>query len=170
MTQTGTTTHNSRSRNVYWEPPSNNTIKVNTDVNLSKEDTWGLSAICRNNFGDVLATAIWCLPGTHNSAAVEAFAIYLAMELADKKGFHELELESDNEQIIRILSGKDEKPNTYVGNIISGIKIRRNSFIHVSYKHVGRKYNSTTHRLAQQALLEPNKKKSLHYVSSTPPK
>jgi hypothetical protein len=82
MLPIGAMTHNPRSRNVFWEPPDNNTIKVNTDANLSKEDTWGLSTICRNSVGDVIAAATWCLPGAHDPAAAEAFAIYLAMDLA----------------------------------------------------------------------------------------
>lgn len=105
----------------------------------------------------MFAAATWKRKGFNDPAAAEAFGVYLAMELAYHCGFLDVQFESDNERIIQILTRKKNSPNSYVGNIIKGIRLRMGKFRRVTFSHVGRKGNGPAHKLAQYALAEPNK-------------
>jgi hypothetical protein len=117
------TSHNrhQQSRAVTWRKSDKNIFKINTDVNLSEEKTWGLGALCRDESGEVFAAATWHMEGFNEPAVAEAYGIYLALEFTADCGFMEVTFESDCEQLIRILNDKKPTPNHYMGNVIKGI-------------------------------------------------
>jgi len=156
MNQQPTVPNHSRSRNFKWKKPVPNLYKVNTDANLSQEGYWRMGAICRNSSNEVLEAATWKREGTNTPAEAGGFALYLAMEFAAHCGFFDVIFESDNEVLVRNLTGKEETPNLYFGNIVRGIQKREIWFRHVSYMHVNRKGSPAAHMLAQQTLIEPN--------------
>jgi len=83
-----------------------------------------LGAVCRDENGEVLATATWCREGMKDPLAAEAFAMYTTMEFAAQCCFLDTIFESDNDKLIRVLNGKDRVPNLYSRNIIQGIQFR----------------------------------------------
>jgi len=135
------------------------------DANLSEANYWGLSELCRNGDGNVLATTTWKTTGMSDPAAAEAYGLYLATKFAADCGFMDVTFESDCETNIRTLNGEGDIPNTYVGNVIRGIMCRAMKFRHVAFRHVDRKGNKAAHRLAQQAIREPN----VIWLKETPP-
>jgi hypothetical protein len=70
--------HNQSANSTRWRKPENNWYKVNIDANLTELNTWGLSAICRNDDGEVLAAATWKMTGMTDPAEAEAYGLYLA--------------------------------------------------------------------------------------------
>ncbi|GAU13112.1 hypothetical protein TSUD_174120 [Trifolium subterraneum] len=46
-----------KTKNIQWRKPTQGTIKINSDANLAIDDRWGLSAICRDAEGELLAAA-----------------------------------------------------------------------------------------------------------------
>lgn len=119
-----------------WKKPDPIFYKINTDANLSEDNIWGLATICRDENGEVLASATWRKNGFIDLAVAEAYGLYMALEFAIRCEFLEVIFESNNEKVIRVLNGMNEIPNLYVGNIIMGIKL---------FSHVGRKGNGAAH-------------------------
>jgi len=117
-------THQTRQSKGAWKKPSQNIYKINMDANLAQANTWGLGAVCRDENGEVLATATWCREGMKDPLAAEAFAMYTTMEFAAQCCFLDTIFESDNDKLIRVLNGKDRVPNLYSRNIIQGIQFR----------------------------------------------
>jgi len=146
-----------QNRKTTWRKPDNNVYKINTDANLSEEKTWGLGALYRDASREVVAAATWRMHGFYEPTVAEAYGIYLALEFAANCGFLDVTFESDCEQLIRILNDKEPIPNHYVGNVIREIHFRTMGLRHVSFSHVDRQGNVAAHKLAQHALLEPNK-------------
>lgn len=87
MQQHPIVSNHSRSRTIKWKKTSLNLYEVNTDANLSQEGIWGLGAICRDSFGNVLAATTWKREGANEPTEAEAFAMYSAMEFAAQNGF-----------------------------------------------------------------------------------
>jgi len=146
MQNTRSRSHAQQNKEAFSKKPNQNFYKINTNVNLSEANTWGLAAICRNENSEVLAATKWRMMG-----------FKLVTEFAAQCGFMDVIFESDNEKIIRVLTAKETIPNLYVGNVIIGITLRKGRFRMVVFSHVDRKDNGLTHRLAQHALTEPNK-------------
>jgi len=144
-------------RKAKWRKPEANLYKINTDANLSEANAWGLGVIVRDDAGEVFTAATWKMDCFDDLAAAEAFGIYLAMAFAADCGFLDVIFETNCERVVRFLSDKEPVPNLYVGNVIRGIRNTTNRFRHVSFNFVGRKGNEVAHKLAQHALIEPNK-------------
>jgi hypothetical protein len=106
----------------HWFKPNAGIIKVNSDANLANTDRWGLGATFRDSDGELVAAATWEVPGANDPMLAEAFAIYLAMTMAIDCCFQDVEFESDNKRVIQLINSGDNNANSYVGNIMWGIK------------------------------------------------
>lgn len=147
----------SKAKETKWRKPEANQYKINTYANLSEANTWRLSAIVRDASGEVFAAATWRMDGFADPTAAEAFGVYMALEFAAECGFLDVVFETDCEKIVRFLREIETTPNLYVGNVIRGIRFRSTRLRHVSFNFVGRKGNEAAHKLAQHALIEPNR-------------
>jgi hypothetical protein len=142
-----------------WNRPSDNTIKVNSDANLSIAGKWGLGAVYRNSTGEVVAAATWEPPGGDEPTLAEACAMYNAVILAVDCGFQELLFESDCEALVNLLNRDGESlvyPRTYVGNVVRGIRSNMVLFRHSRIRYIHRDANKAAHHLANLAHNEPN--------------
>jgi ribonuclease HI len=150
------TTRSNQHLNQKWKKPRAGTIKANCDANLKIDGTWGLGAICRNEHGQVVASATWQRSGFNDPATAEAFALYLTMRFAADCCFTSVDFESDSLKVVNSVNSQDSNLRNYFGNLIRGIQLNLARFRRVSIKHIDRKANQAAHRLADLAHTSPN--------------
>jgi hypothetical protein len=139
-----------------WNRPSDNTIKINSDANLSIAGKWGLGAAFRNSTGELVAAASWEPLGGDEPTLAEACAMYNAIILAIDCGFQEVIFESDCETLVKLLNSNVQCPRNYVGNIVRGIRSNLVFFRHSRVNYIHREANKVAHHLANIAHIEPN--------------
>ncbi|XP_024640753.1 uncharacterized protein [Medicago truncatula] len=100
---------------VKWVRPEKDVIKVNSDVNLSYPDSWGIGVIARNDEGLVMASGTWMRLGFHCAGTAEAWGLYQAVHFAHECGFNKVQFESDNERLIKLLQGSGGELPNYLG-------------------------------------------------------
>jgi hypothetical protein len=66
-------------------------------------------------------------------------------------------MESDCATLLKWVTGDDEAPNSYLGNVIVGIQTLRKCFVHCNFSFTKREGNRVAHILAQHALHGPNR-------------
>jgi hypothetical protein len=140
----------------HWRKPNPGIIKVNSDANLTNTDCWGLGATFRNCDGELVAAATWVVPGANDPTLAEAFAMYLAMRMAIDCCFQDVEFECDNDRVIRLTIAEENSPNSYLGNIVWGIKCVKHQFRSCLVRHINRQGNKAAHCMALLAHNEPN--------------
>ncbi|KAL3631229.1 hypothetical protein CASFOL_024213 [Castilleja foliolosa] len=97
-----------RGKWVHWIKPSLGKLKINVDgAYLNNEGTVG--GIIKNADG-IPALAFWRKVRTLDPLSTEIAAITTAMDICDKNGYDNVEIESDSEQAIRIIQGKIKVP------------------------------------------------------------
>jgi hypothetical protein len=124
-----------------------------------------LGAIARNSAGNLIVAATWESPGIIDPALAESAALYYAVRMAVVHNFRDVEFESDNATIIRMLKGEAQIPRTYVGNFVRGINCKKDRFRSCSFSHIGREANQAAHHMALLAHDEPNRV----WIDNTPP-
>jgi hypothetical protein len=135
------TNNSNHNLNHKWKKPRAGTIKANCDANLKIDGTWGLGAICRNEHGQVVASATWQRSGFNDPATAEAFALYLTMRFAADCCFTSVDFESDSLKVVNSVNSQDSNLRNYFGNLIRGIQLNLARFRRVSIKHIDRKAN-----------------------------
>jgi ribonuclease HI len=150
--------HRARTPNkVKWKKPEKDSIKLNSDVNLSIPDLWGIGVIARNDEGLAMASGTWHRPGFNCATTAEAWGIYQALIFAGDCGFSRVEFESDNEKVVKMLNGSEEECKGYLGSIVDSILSLSSNFNQCSFSHVRRSGNGLAHFLAKLALADPDK-------------
>jgi hypothetical protein len=150
------TTRSNQHLNQKWKKPRTGVIKENCDANLSIDGRWSLGAICRDENGQVVASATWERSGFNDPATSEAFVLYLTTRLAADCCFTSVEFECDCLNAVNSVNSPDSNPRSYFGNIIRGVQLNLARFRQASFKHIDRKANRATHKLAELAHTSPN--------------
>jgi hypothetical protein len=154
-----------RNRSNQWRKPEEGTIKINSDASLTRSGQWGLGVTCRDSTGLIAAAATWEVPGNDNPLLAEAFALYHAVRYAMDCCFRNVVFESDSDRLIKLINSDEQNPRNYVGTIVEGIKLSKNTFRLCSFKHINRKSNQAAHNLASWAHIEPNRT----WIEDNPP-
>jgi hypothetical protein len=142
--------------NKQWNRRSDNTIKVNSDANLSIAGKWGLGVAYRNSTGEIVAGATWEPSGGDEPTLAEACAMYNAVTLVIDCGFQKVIFESDCETLVKLLNSDGMYPKTYVGNVVRGIRSNMAFFRHSGVRYIHRDANKAARHLAMLAHDEPN--------------
>lgn len=139
---------------IKWTPPVGQLLKVNTDAAvrvLNKKS--GIGVIFRNEKGEIMGTCLRWIPYVIDVDVVEAMAVREALTVALDVGFSALEVESDSEKVIQMLT-HSEKNNSEMDLIGREIGFLAARLTYVSFRHVRRQANLVAHALAKMAVDE----------------
>lgn len=151
-------------KEVIWCPPIFHWIKVNTDRAASKHP---LNASAGGLFRDKGGNCLGCFAqnlGNVSSFYAELLAAILALEIAQRKGFNYLWLETDSQLVFLALKTSANVPLNIRNRWHNCLSFARN--IHFTFSHVYREGNVCADGLANLGLtLPPN---SLNWFNLIP--
>ena len=110
----------------------------------------GLGVVIQNGDGRVLAALSEQIVKPPSVEILELLAARHAVTFAAKSGHVQVVCEGDSELVINSLRGPGME-NSQGGHLIMDIKSKSNSFLSISFAHVGRQDNAVAHALAQRA-------------------
>lgn len=90
-----------------WSPFKSGYCKVNIDVAIkSKKQISGLGAVIRDEFGNVIATAIKSSKFNGDMAFAEDEAMECGMQIAGHEGLSCLVIESDSQEVVNLVNDR----------------------------------------------------------------
>nr|XP_023881687.1 uncharacterized protein LOC111994059 [Quercus suber] len=110
----------------------------------------GLGVVIRNGEGLVLATLSEQIEKPPSVEILELLAARRAITFAAESGHSQVVCEGDSESMVNALR-RPGMENSMGGHIIQDIKSYSNSFMSISFAHVGRQGNAVAHAFAQRA-------------------
>ncbi|KAF7814031.1 cytochrome P450 71A1-like [Senna tora] len=136
------------SRCVSWSKPKQGMIKLNTDgSSFGNPGMAGYGGIFRNEDGGWLCGYSGFI-GIRTSMFAELTAIKHGLNLAINKGFLKLEVDSDCQEAVNLISSGDISSH-HLGVIINDIRTLSKSFEAISFKHILREANFCVDGLAK---------------------
>ena len=126
-------------------------MKINFDgAWYNESEKVGLGVVIRNGEGQVLVAMSEQIIKPPSVEILELLAARHAVSFAAESGHEQVVCEGDSESVVNSLRGPGIE-NSWGGNLIRDIKSQSNSFLSISFAHVGRQGNAVAHALAQQA-------------------
>ncbi|XP_048489642.1 uncharacterized protein LOC109135632 [Beta vulgaris subsp. vulgaris] len=129
-----------------WSKPKASYVKVNTDAGQIGSLGCGIGVVCRDEFGEVLATGTFEHQVESEPRVAEAKAIFYGMKLALELGYSCVEVESDSLMAIQALRS-DKGGSSEFNLIIDDVLALVSSFNNVIRSFVKRLRNKVTHML-----------------------
>ena len=143
--------HGSSSILRRWRSPTAGAVKTNYDGAMFREsDKAGIGVVIRDSEGQVLAALSKQIVKPPSVEILELLAARRAVKFTAELGYAQLVCEGDSESVVNSLRGSDME-NSWGGHIIKEILSQLNSFLSISFAHVGRQGNAVAHALAQRA-------------------
>ena len=134
-----------------WSPPAAGMVKINFDgAWFGESDMAGLGVVIRNGDGLVIAALSKQIIKPPSVEILELLAASRAVTFTAESGHVQVICEGDSELVINSLRGPGME-NSQGGHLILDIKSKSNSFLSISFSHVGRQGNAVAHALAQRA-------------------
>lgn len=96
-----------RSRNnqsIRWRKQAAGRVKINVDARISSQNWMGFGMIARDADDKVLCVWIKKVSFTTIPLIAEAYGLSFGLQVALQRGWYEVEVESDNLQLINLLS------------------------------------------------------------------
>lgn len=132
-----------------WRPPRESCHKVNCDAQFDRASGKGtVSAICRNNNGEVLTGDTLRIFAT-SSLVAETLRVRFALQLASNLKIDEVVIESDNVSVVEACRGNITR--LHLASILSDIQALQATFRWCGFMWTAREGNSVAHQLAQLA-------------------
>lgn len=125
-------------------------MNVDAAIQMSKQKA-GLGAVIRNSSGEIIAAAVQKVVLRENVAIMEAEAVVLGIQVAQKANCAQFIVESDSKEVVELTLNKKEglaKICWNIEEIQSELKNQVSAAIHF----VPRKCNPIVHNLAKIAL------------------
>ena len=143
--------HGSSSILRKWHPPTVGAVKTNYDGAMFREsDKAGIGVVIRDSEGQVLAALSEQIVKPPLVEILELLAARRAVKYTTELGYAQLVCEGDSESVVNSLRGSGME-SSWGGHIIKEILSQSNSFLSISFAHVGRQGNAVAHALAQRA-------------------
>ncbi|XP_043697234.1 uncharacterized protein LOC122648024 [Telopea speciosissima] len=135
-----------------WKSPSAGTLKLNCDAALPRDSIMGgVGFIIRNHLG--IPSIAVSEPLVFDEALIgEALAILKGVSAAADAEHHQVEVESDNLEMVTFLNGVNSHPPLSVASIVEDIAHIASSIPYCTFVHVSRGANFAAHSLARMAL------------------
>ena len=134
-----------------WCPPAAGLVKINFDgAWYNESEKAGLGVVIRNGEGLVLAAMFEQIVKPPSVELLELLAARRAISFAAEIGHVQVVCEGDSLSVVNSLRGNGME-NSRGGHLIRDIKSQSNSFLSISFAHVGRQGNAVAHALAQRA-------------------
>lgn len=129
-----------------WVAPPNQFVKISVDAS-GMGSSWGLAAVIRNHYGNVVAAATRVLTAGFGAEYAEACALKFGLEFALSHGFLSVIVESDCKRVVDAVLHKSSN-STYQGYVMQDISSLSNSFLSFSIVHISRNANMVAHHLS----------------------
>ncbi|GAU49613.1 hypothetical protein TSUD_407720 [Trifolium subterraneum] len=143
--------------NICWSPPPLNCLKLNVDAHLNDDGRWGFGLILRRTDRRYVGAATRMCAGSHDVAMAEATGLKQALQFIETNHLSNTIVELDAKIIVQAVNC-NKFPRSNWGRIASQCaRFLSQSSNTISIGWVNRKGNTTAHRLARWALVEPNK-------------
>ncbi|KAG8485123.1 hypothetical protein CXB51_021760 [Gossypium anomalum] len=137
-------------RRPVWEPPDNDTIKINFDASFNQITKCSISGIiARNKEGLIMAACTYPWEYISDPVTAEARACLQTIVMAEELGFQDICIEGDALTVIRKLNAAEDD-RSCISNLIKEIKERSYKFRRVRFKHVPRGSNKVAHAMAKE--------------------
>ncbi|XP_026452989.1 uncharacterized protein LOC113353675 [Papaver somniferum] len=140
-----------QTRDIYWNLPAVNTLKLNRDTSwLSEITNDGFGFIIRNWIGTFQAAEIgWCR--TFSVEEAEALALLRATQCATKNNIQNLVIEGDNQATIWYLQGKATTVRWKCIAILEEVKLLANQLVSfLVFQYVDTRANKVADLLAKE--------------------
>ena len=143
--------HGSSSILHRWRPPTADFDKANYDGAMFREsDKAGIGVVIRDSKGQVLVALSEQLVKPPSVEILELLAARRAVKFTAELGYAQFVCEGDSELVVNSLRGSGME-NSWGWHIIKDILTQSNSFLSISFAHVGRQGTAVAHALAQRA-------------------
>ena len=117
---------------------------------FNESEKAGIGVVIRDSEGQVLAALSEQIVKPPSVKILELLAARRAVKFTAELGYAQLVCEGDSESVVNSLRGSGME-NSWGGHIIKEILSQSNSFLSISFAHVGRQGNAVAHALAQRA-------------------
>ncbi|TYH80252.1 hypothetical protein ES332_D03G120200v1 [Gossypium tomentosum] len=136
-------------RILTWEPPDNDTIKINFDASFNQSANFSTTGIiAQNKDGLIMAAGTYSWKNIADPVMAEARACLQAVILAEEMGFQDVCFEGDALTIIRKLRATDEDKSC-IRSLIKRLRKKGRRFRRLSFKHIPREANKVAHAMAK---------------------
>ena len=99
-------------RALKWVPPKENWYKLNTDAAcFESQRKMGFGGIMCNSRGEVVGVCVGPLCGFSNPREVEALAIHEALSWIRRRGWRQVEVESDCWEVVQAILDQRSYPS-----------------------------------------------------------
>lgn len=132
-----------------WEPPAYTWIKLNIDASFSS-NTGACAAVARNSEAKFKGGGT-CSHNCLTPLEAETKTILLAMDLAEKKAWSKIVIESDAEIVIKVLNNEKLSYPWRIRQMVLQIRSRISYFNGVQFKFKKKGANEVAHTLASFA-------------------
>ncbi|XP_043724203.1 uncharacterized protein LOC122671166 [Telopea speciosissima] len=133
-----------------WKPPASHGLKLNVDASIT-DNKGGLGYVLRDSSGQVVSAC--SEPITKYSVILsEALTIRAGMQHCISMGINHLEVENDNQELMRCLSDQYLSPPLEIFTIVQDIMALSSSFSSCIFHIIPRENNSMADSLARRAL------------------
>nr|GEV87726.1 reverse transcriptase [Tanacetum cinerariifolium] len=138
---------------VRWSPPCNGVIKINVDGGISSRNSAaGIGFVMRSHNGSVLVAGNRRVAYATSVIAIEANAIFWAIQVAIAKGFRNVILETDSNILVDVFLHNKEL--LQIRGLFLHIRRLCCSFTSCSWSFVRHEGNRVAHELARRALYD----------------
>jgi ribonuclease HI len=139
-----------------WIPPPPDAWKLNVDAHLMGDGKWGIGWILRKNNGDWISAATKVTHGIEMAIEAEARGIMEAIGDLNHMQQQKIIVESDNSSVVKAIQNR-AYPRSYWGWIARKIRETMDNNPQISITWAKRSRNTVAHKIAEWAVVEPNK-------------
>jgi ribonuclease HI len=143
------------SNDTSWSPPPRDTLKINVDAHLRRDDHWSSGLILRQSDESIVGAAARTRVGSSEASFGEAMGLNDAMDMAERYNATSITFELDSMIVIKALKDKAKIRRSW------GVAVQRCAELmkanhRASNSWTRRENNRVAHELTRWAENEPN--------------
>jgi ribonuclease HI len=138
-----------------WKKPAQGVFKINVDASFHEEEMQGATGlVVRDHVGSLIsAQALWYAHAA-SPMIMEARAIRDAVKLAMERGYHRVEMESDAQEVVKLIKEPWIIGRSEIAGIAREVKKLSDFFTSFSIAYVGGTANEAAHICTNRASAE----------------
>jgi ribonuclease HI len=138
-----------------WKKPAKGVFKINVDASFHEEEMQGATGlVVRDHVGSLIsAQALWYAHAA-SPMIMEARAIRDAVKLAMERGYHRVEMESDAQEVVKLIKEPWIIGTSEIAGIAREVKKLSDFFTSFSIAYVGGTANEAAHICTNRASAE----------------
>ena len=133
-----------------WRAPEEGCYKLNTDVAMAGELSWGIGIVVRDYQGEVVATGTWQIAGGPEVRVAEGLSVLQALKFAQELCLQNIVIETDCKELFQAIYRAQSGPS-YFSSIVNDCIKGSSLFPSCNFLHTKRDANKVAHGLAKLA-------------------